>query len=404
MQVINRRKSNNKPANAAGRYRSNKPNNGNKKNKRVSTLDPKQLINKSVQLTEEQDFIPNQSYEQLPININLKANLLKKGFVFPTQIQEETLAHLNAGKDLIGIANTGTGKTGAFLIPMIDRLLEQPKSFKTLVVVPTRELAVQVEQEFLALADGLNIHSACFIGGTNVQKDVAQLRRRKDLIIGTPGRLIDLANRGDLQLADISNLILDEFDRMLDMGFKRDIKKMVDLMPQRKQTILFSATVDNSQKSLIDSMLKNPVEVKVNAGTSASERVEQDIIRVPQGADKFKLLTDMMYDADFEKVLIFTETKRQADKLSKQLNNVDISADQIHGNKSQNYRNRALDKFKAGKVRVLVATDVAARGIDVSNISHVINYQLPLSFDSYVHRIGRTGRAGKLGKAFTFVD
>jgi ATP-dependent RNA helicase RhlE len=261
-----------------------------------------------------------------------------------------------------------------------------------------------VEQEFLALADGLNIHSACFIGGTNVQKDVAQLRRRKDLIIGTPGRLIDLANRGDLQLADISNLILDEFDRMLDMGFKRDIKKMVDLMPQRKQTILFSATVDNSQKSLIDSMLKNPVEVKVNAGTSASERVEQDIIRVPQGADKFKLLTDMMYDADFEKVLIFTETKRQADKLSKQLNNVDISADQIHGNKSQNYRNRALDKFKAGKVRVLVATDVAARGIDVSNISHVINYQLPLSFDSYVHRIGRTGRAGKLGKAFTFVD
>jgi ATP-dependent RNA helicase RhlE len=191
---------------------------------------------------------------------------------------------------------------------------------------------------------------------------------------------------------------------MLDMGFKRDIKKMVDLMPQRKQTILFSATVDNSQKSLIDSMLKNPVEVKVNAGTSASERVEQDIIRVPQGADKFKLLTDMMYDADFEKVLIFTETKRQADKLSKQLNNVDISADQIHGNKSQNYRNRALDKFKAGKVRVLVATDVAARGIDVSNISHVINYQLPLSFDSYVHRIGRTGRAGKLGKAFTFVD
>ncbi len=309
MQVINRRKSNNKPANAAGRYRSNKPNNGNKKNKRVSTLDPKQLINKSVQLTEEQDFIPNQSYEQLPININLKANLLKKGFVFPTQIQEETLAHLKAGKDLIGIANTGTGKTGAFLIPMIDRLLEQPKSFKTLVVVPTRELAVQVEQEFLALADGLNIHSACFIGGTNVQKDVAQLRRRKDLIIGTPGRLIDLANRGDLQLADISNLILDEFDRMLDMGFKRDIKKMVDLMPQRKQTILFSATVDNSQKSLIDSMLKNPVEVKVNAGTSASERVEQDIIRVPQGADKFKLLTDMMYDADFEKYLSLRKLK-----------------------------------------------------------------------------------------------
>jgi len=234
---------------------------------------------------------------------------------------------------------------------------------------------------------------------------LGQLRRNNQVIIGTPGRLLDLTNRKALRLQDISVLILDEFDRMLDMGFVNDIKKMVRSMNSRKQTMLFSATVDNTQKKLIAELLTDPMVIKVSSGMgSTSDQIEQDIIRVPHGGDKFDILLKLIDDKDFEKVLIFAETKRLVDKVNKRLNQSGVRSDLIHGNKSQNYRNNALDKFKRGNVKVLVATDVAARGIDVSDVTHVINFQLPMTFDSYVHRIGRTGRAGKTGKAFTFVD
>ncbi|MCL4156086.1 UNVERIFIED_CONTAM: hypothetical protein GTU68_042803 [Idotea baltica] len=273
-----------------------------------------------------------------------------------------------------------------------------------LIVVPTRELALQVEEEFRSLTKGLNLVAASFIGGTSVGKNLSQLRRRTHVVIGTPGRLKDMVDQRALQLHKIPVLVLDEFDRMLDMGFVKEIQRLVKGMTSRKQTMLFSATIEKNQKALIAELLSNPVEVKINSGTTSSDQVEQDIIRVPAGGDKFSMLMDMMTDNEYEKVLIFAETKRWVDKVTKQLNQSGVKADQIHGNKSQNYRNNALSKFKKGQVQVLVATDVAARGIDVSDVTHVINYQLPMTFDSYVHRIGRTGRAGKRGKALTFVN
>ena len=214
---------------------------------------------------------------------------------------------------------------------------------------------------------------------------------------------MDLSNRGALRLQDISVLVLDEFDRMLDMGFVDDIMSMVKLMESRKQTMLFSATLDRNQNSLINGLLNDHIEVKVSSGAPAND-IEQDVIRVAQGGDKFTMLLDLIAHEEFEKVLLFTETKKSVDRISKRLKQSGIRADLIHGDKSQNYRNNALDKFKRGRVQVLVATDVAARGIDVFNVTHVINYQLPKSLESYVHRIGRTGRAGKTGKALTFVD
>ncbi|MEQ8927559.1 MAG: DEAD/DEAH box helicase, partial [Fulvivirga sp.] len=300
--------------------------------------------------------------------------------------------------------NTGTGKTAAFLIPIVQRLMKDKAPMNALIIVPTRELALQVESEFKSLVHGLGLYAASFIGGTSVGKDLAQLRRKNHIIIGTPGRLKDLMDRKALRLDKIPVLVLDEFDRMLDMGFVNDIKRIVGDMTNRSQTMLFSATVDKSQKALISTILTNPVEVKVNAGDSSSDQVDQDIIRVGEGEDKFTVLSDMLAEKDYQKVLVFAETRRWVSKITKKLNESGIKADQIHGDKSQNYRINALNKFKSGKLQVLVATDVAARGIDVNDITHVINYSIPLTYDSYVHRIGRTGRAGKTGKALTFIN
>ncbi|MCO6360518.1 DEAD/DEAH box helicase [Roseivirga pacifica] len=382
---------------------SNNRNRNNGRAKKTSTIDPKSLIKKATVDTTK-PYEAKSTFEELPIHYKLKQNLAKKGFSKPSQIQEETLVHLKDKRNLIGVANTGTGKTAAFLIPIIERLLENPNTLTALVVVPTRELALQVEQEFKSLAQGLKLFSGSFIGGTSIGKDLSQLKRKNHIIIGTPGRLKDLVDRKAIALHRIPVLVLDEFDRMLDMGFVHDIKRIVKSMDKREQTMLFSATIDKTQKNLISELISNPVEVKVNTGTSSSDRVEQDIIKVPANADKFEMLRDLISGEDFEKVIVFAETKRWVDRVTKKLNQAGIKSDLIHGNKSQNYRIKALDKFKKGSVKVLVATDVAARGIDVTGVTHVVNYQLPMTMDSYVHRIGRTGRAGKTGKAFTFVD
>lgn len=385
--------------NAPGRGRRR----GSRNNRRaVKGIDVNQLIQKA-KTQKEEEFVPATTFAEMPLNRQLKRNLEKKGFVSPTKIQQETIAPLVEGRDLLGIAKTGTGKTGAFLIPVIHQLMVS-RSFTTLVVVPTRELAQQVEDEFKSLTTGMGLYSACFIGGTNVGRDIASLKKGKDVIIGTPGRLMDLADRGVLRFDQISTLVLDEFDRMLDMGFIDDVKKIVRLMTLRDQTMLFSATIDDKQQAFIDQLLNNPIVMKVSSGTATADHIEQDIIRVPSGGDKFEMLCNLLVDAEFEKVLVFAETKRMVDKISKKLKQSGVTSDLIHGDKSQNYRSAALNKFKKGNVKVLVATDVAARGIDVSNITHVINYQVPLTYDSYIHRIGRTGRAGKVGKAFTFVD
>jgi len=369
-----------------------------------STLDPNLLIRKAIQL-EIKEYRSNRMFDDMPISPNLKECIHSKGFKRPTEIQDKTLEALLKGHDLLGIAQTGTGKTGAFLIPIIEHILQQNKSKNfALIVVPTRELATQVEDEFKSMTKGLGLFSACFIGGTNINSDLQKLRKQNHIIIGTPGRLLDLTNRKALDLSRFNTLVLDEFDRMLDMGFVHDVKRIIREMSQRKHTMLFSATLDQTQKELIETILNNPITVKVSNGESTSDAIDQDIIRVPPGENKFSILYNMITDKEFQKVLLFEETKHKAKKLCAQLNKMGIKSDEIHGNKSQNARQRALNSFKDGSIQVLVATDVAARGIDVNDVTHVINYQIPLTFDSYIHRIGRTGRAGKTGKAFTFVD
>ena len=371
--------------------------------RKKSTLDPTLLIRKA-NVNEVSEYVSERIYDDMPISPNLKECLHRKGFKRPTEIQDRTLEALLEGRDMLGIAQTGTGKTGAFLIPIIEKLLENRRKLYALVVVPTRELATQVEEEFTSMTRGLGLQSGVFIGGTNINRDIQNLRKPNNIIIGTPGRLLDLYTRKVLDFSKFNNLVLDEFDRMLDMGFVHDVKRIIGAMRQRQQTMLFSATLDRTQENLISSILTNPLKIKVSEGDTTGDNIDQDIIRMNNGDDKFNVLLNMVSEDSFEKVLLFEETKHKASRLCKKLNSAGISSDQIHGNKSQNARQRALSSFKQGKIRVLVATDVAARGIDVSDVTHVINYQIPMTFDSYIHRIGRTGRAGKTGKAYTFVD
>ena len=375
----------------------------NRKKQKESTLDTSLLVKKAVP-QKDISYTPERQVQDLPIDKALIANLLKKGFTHPTEIQDKCIDHLLEGRDLLGIAKTGTGKTAAFLVPVIHRALQSPNSVKTLVLVPTRELALQVEEEFKSITKGLNLFSACFIGGANINNDFKALRRSTDLVVATPGRLLDLAKRKKIRLSEFNVLILDEFDRMLDMGFSKDVKQITDHVGNREQTLLFSATIDRKQKSLIDDLLDNPVEIKVSTGGVTADHVEQGTVKVEDGEDKFEVLLEMMNRPGFEKVLIFDETKRGVSKLTGKLSKAGISSDQIHGDKTQNYRQKALNKFKLGRIKVLVATDVAARGIDVSDITHVVNYRIPQTYDSYIHRIGRTGRAGKAGHAYTFIN
>ena len=369
-----------------------------------SSINPEDLIQKASINTAKPIEVDNR-FSEMNLNPVLKANIAKIGFVKPTPIQDQSLDKLIDGENLIGIANTGTGKTGAFLIPIIENLLDDEKDkFQSLIILPTRELALQVYDEFKKLGLNLKLTAGCFIGGTNIEKDIRSLKNRFDVIIGTPGRLIDLKNRKALKLTAVEVLVLDEFDKMLDMGFIKDIRTIVNELKNRKQTILFSATNNRSQKSIIDELVKNPFLVEINKGNETSKNVEQDIIRLGDGQDKFKVLIDLLKDERFDKVILFMEMKHQANRLSKKLNKHGVKADQIHGDKSQNYRVNALNKFKTGAIQVLVATDVAARGIDVNDVSLVINYELPKEYDSYIHRIGRTGRAGKTGHAITFID
>lgn len=371
--------------------------------KKVSTLDPSLLVKEAEQGVIEKVFRSERVIQELPIHARLKQNLSDKGYARPTEIQDRTLETLLEGRDILGIAQTGTGKTGAFLIPIIEQLLQNKVNPYALVVVPTRELALQVEEEFKSMTKGLGLFSACFIGGTSINRDLQTLRRNSHVVIATPGRLLDLADRRALDLGKFKTLVLDEFDRMLDMGFIRDVQRILEGMKQRRHTMLFSATLDTSQQSLINNILTHPVTVKVSGGTRGGDGIDQDIIRLKPGEDKFKILINLLSGEDFDKVLLFEETKHRVSKLCIKLNKAGIPAEQIHGNKSQNARQSALKAFKQGRVRVLVATDVASRGLDISDVSHVINYQVPQTHDSYIHRIGRTGRAGKPGKAYTFV-
>jgi ATP-dependent RNA helicase RhlE len=402
--TVNKNRSNHSTTGRKKVYGSNQRNRNNARPaKKASTLDPSLLVKEADHSVVEKVFKSDRLVKDLPISEKLRYNLAEKGYTRPTEIQDRTLETLMEGRDLLGIAQTGTGKTGAFLVPIIEQLLMKKVSPFALVVVPTRELALQVEEEFKSMSKGMGLFSACFIGGTNLNRDLQTLRRNIHVVIATPGRLLDLTDRKAIDLGKFKTLVLDEFDRMLDMGFIRDVNRILDGMKQRNHTMMFSATLDKSQQSMINNILKNHETVKVSSGKSSGDGIDQEVIRLKQGEDKFKVLQEMLSGQDFKKVLLFEETKHRVSRLCVKLNKSGIKADQIHGNKSQNARQNALKAFKQGRVQVLVATDVASRGLDVSDISHVINYQVPQTHDSYIHRIGRTGRAGKIGKAYTFV-
>lgn len=377
-----------------GRGRKGKP-------KRLN-LPPESFMHKGIPLVEVKYDAPT-PYSEFPLHEDLLKNILKLGWEKPTEVQDKAFMPISELKDVLAIANTGTGKTGAFLIPLINAMLLAEDDFSALVMVPTRELALQVESEFRLLTKALQLFGTSFIGGTSVDRDIRKLQKPFHFVIGTPGRLVDLTKRKALQLDHFSVLILDEFDRMLDMGFSADVNFMTSRMANRDQTLLFSATLDKKQQDLIDEILNNPVEVKITDGTSTAEHIDQDVVFATKDS-KFDVLLSMLQKDNFEKVLIFAETKRRVSGLAKQLKKSRLKVDEIHGDKSQNYRKHALNNFKKGKVKVLVATDVAARGLDISDVTHVINYEVPTDYETYIHRIGRTGRAGKKGKAFTFMD
>jgi len=379
-------------------------NNSRFRKKRFSgnTININRFINKAEATKTEEVFVPQYSFNDLKICDALKRSIENRGFNKPMPIQDKAIPAILAGKDVIGLANTGTGKTAAFLIPMIHKILVNPQE-KVIIVVPTRELAIQIQEEFLVFAKKMNIFSVVVVGGARIQKQIRSLRMRHNIVIGTPGRLKDLIARKNLNLSGFKNVVLDEADRMLDMGFINDVKLLLSLVAEKRQMMLFSATFSLEVEKLVSNFLVNPQRFSLKT-RETSKQVDQDIVRVGVNKDKIEVLHDLLNQAQFEKVLVFTRTKHGADKLSKKLYQRGFKSDSIHGDKPQNRRQRALKMFRENNINILVATDVAARGLDIPNVSHVINFDIPATYEDYIHRIGRTGRAEKQGTALTFVS
>lgn len=365
-------------------------------------IHPSKFINKAVITEIVEVFVPEHRFSDFPVDERLKENIISKGYVDPTPIQDRAIPHVLKGEDVVGIANTGTGKTAAFLIPLIHKVLSNQKE-NILIVVPTRELAQQIEEELKGFIGGMRLFSTVCVGGAPIGNQIRNLRFRNEFVIGTPGRIKDLVERKVLNLSYFNTVVLDEADRMLDMGFINDMRFMMDRMPKNRHTLFFSATLSPEIEKLIKDFLNNPVSISVKTGDT-SKNVDQDVVKVNRGENKIDVLHSMLIQPDFDKVVIFGRTKHGVEKLTNILKDRGIKAESIHGDKNQSARQRSLKSFKDGKASVLVATDVAARGLDISGVSHVINFDIPATYEDYVHRIGRTGRAGKKGKAFTFIE
>lgn len=363
-------------------------------------IDPTRFV-QTAKPTEETTYTPQHSFADFAIDQVILRNLQGMGFSTPSPIQDQTIPLGLDGQDIVGIANTGTGKTGAFAIPIINRLMVEPTS-RAIILAPTRELAEQIEQQCRAIGKGSRLRGALLIGGNSMRPQLRDLSQNPSLIIGTPGRIKDHLERGTLDLSNCNIVVLDEVDRMLDMGFVHDITQILSHTSTERQSFYFSATLDERVKRIIAKFSTEPIHISVKASETA-EHIEQNIINYESTEKKLDKLHELLQSEPVTKAIIFDDTQRSVDRLSKQLVDRGIQADAIHGGKSQPQRQRVLRKFKASHINVLVATDVAARGIDVSDISHVINFSLPQSYDDYVHRIGRTGRAGQTGHALTFV-
>ncbi|NKB97074.1 MAG: DEAD/DEAH box helicase [Pseudomonadales bacterium] len=350
----------------------------------------------------------NESFDDLGLHDDLLARLNEVGYKTPTPIQAKAIPPLLAGRDLLGVAQTGTGKTATFVLPILQKLAtsgdeRRPKQPRVLILAPTRELSAQINDELATLSEGMNIRQTVVIGGVGENPQIRALKKGVDVLVATPGRLLDLVARKHIDLSGVSVLVLDEADRLLDMGFVRDVRRIVSQTPSHRQSLLFSATMPKEVAALAKEILNKPERVDVAKNEITVKKIEQHVVEVPT-QDKQRMLELLLRDKAVSRVIVFTRTKHMANRVAQKLDRVGISADAIHGNKSQNARQRALDGFKAGKVWVLVATDIAARGIDIDGVSHVVNYELPHEPESYVHRIGRTGRAGATGVAYSLVD
>jgi ATP-dependent RNA helicase RhlE len=369
---------------------------------RGDNIHPSKFINKATVLDPVEHFVPEHKFADFAVDERLKTNIIQKGYTLPTPIQDKAIPQVLLGQDVVGIANTGTGKTAAFLIPLIHKVLTHPKE-NILVIVPTRELAIQIQDELKGFIAGMKLYSVVCVGGTSIGNQMRDLRYRNEFVIGTPGRLKDLIERGVLNLSFFKTVVLDEADRMLDMGFINDMRQIMAGMPKGRHTLFFSATLSPEIEKLIGEFLHEPVMISVKT-RDTSKNVDQDVVRIGPGETKLEILKSMLKAPGFDKVLVFGRTKHGVEKLAKLLNVSGFRAESIHGNKNQTARQRSLNLFKTDKAQVLVATDVAARGLDISGVSHVINFDVPATYEDYVHRIGRTGRAGKKGQAFTFVE
>jgi ATP-dependent RNA helicase RhlE len=367
------------------------------------SLDISAFINKvTADNTPAQVFTPKHQFADFNLNADLLKNLEFRGYAQPTPIQDAVIPHIIGGQqDLVGLANTGTGKTGAFLIPLINKALAN-RDQQTLILAPTRELAVQIEKEFYLFSRNLRLSSVVIVGGARMFPQIMKAKTFNHFVVGTPGRVIDLIKRGVLKLENFKTVVLDEADRMLDMGFITDIKFILSHLPEERQTLFFSATLSSEIKGLINDFLKTPVNVSVKTGDT-SKNIHQDVVRM-NGRNKIEVLQELLSQQGFSKVLAFGKTKHGVDKIYESLIECGIKAESIHGNKSHGQRQRALQNFKNDRATILIATDVAARGIDISGITHVINYDTPQSYDDYIHRIGRTGRGDQKGVALTFID
>jgi superfamily II DNA/RNA helicase len=359
-------------------------------------------VSKAKGVEVEKPYEPANKFVDFMISGKLKNNILTKGYSLPTPIQDKAIPEVLSGKDIIGIANTGTGKTAAFLIPLIDKVMKDRRE-KVLIMAPTRELALQIQEEMNGFAMFLNIYSAICVGGAGIGSQLSALRRHPNFVIGTPGRLKDLAMRKALHLDEYANLVLDEADRMLDMGFLPEIKALLSRLPEERQSLFFSATMTPEIEKLISEFSKNPVTVSVKM-RDTSANIDQDVIKVERGENKIDKLHDLLLKKEFNKVLVFGRTKHGVENLSVALNDRGFKAVSIHGDKTQSNRQRALKAFKENVAQIMVATDVAARGLDIPNVTQVINFDLPSTYDDYIHRIGRTGRAANKGNALTFVE
>lgn len=368
---------------------------------RFQSIDVSRFINKAVAQEPIIEEPIKHEFADFLISEQLKTNIANKGYLKPTPIQDQVIQLILDKRDVVGIANTGTGKTGAFLIPLINKAFFN-RSEKTLIVTPTRELAVQIEEELREFAKGMAMYCVLCIGGMDTYGQSSRLQKPHNFVVGTPGRIKDLEKQGKLRLHLYNNIVLDEVDRMLDIGFMQDVKFIISRLSANRQSLFFSATLPPQVAGIMQTFLKNPAMISVKSQDTAVG-IEQEIIRVA-GRNKIDMLHDLLIKEEFGKVLVFGRTKWGMEKLSKELMYRGFKVAAIHGNKNQNQRLRAIRQFQSNEIQVLLATDIASRGLDIEDVTHVINFDQPASYDDYVHRIGRTGRAGKRGIALTFVD